>query len=85
MFIVLDALKMQEKDIAHAYLKEMMPFPDYYGENLDALHDVLTEADDITVCFMNVELAEGDYVGKIIKVFEDSAKENPGLSIAEDF
>ena len=25
MFIFLDALKMQEKDIAHAYLKEMMP------------------------------------------------------------
>ncbi len=84
MFIVLDALKMQEKDVAHAYLKEMMSFPDYYGENLDALHDVLTEVDGIRVCFMNVELAEGDYVKKIIRVFEDSAKENPGLSIAED-
>ena len=27
----------------HNYLKEVLNFPDYYGKNLDALYDCLTE------------------------------------------
>ena len=38
-----------ERQAAHAYLAESFGFPVYYGKNLDALYDCLTELDDCTV------------------------------------
>ena len=43
MQVVIDGRKMTDKQILHAYLKEQCRFPDYYGNNLDALYDVLTD------------------------------------------
>ena len=43
MHAILDARKLGEKETAHAYLKEVFSFPEYYGKNLDALYDCLTE------------------------------------------
>lgn len=31
------------KETAHTYLKKTLHFPNYYGENLDALYDCLCE------------------------------------------
>lgn len=31
------------KKYSHEYLKEKLRFPDYYGKNLDALYDCLTD------------------------------------------
>ncbi len=43
---------------AHKYLREALNFPEYYGENLDALHDCLTELDDVLVQFVNADAEE---------------------------
>ena len=45
MRVVLDALRLQSKEEAHKYLCEVLNFPEYYGGNLDALHECLTELD----------------------------------------
>ena len=34
---------MTSREKAHQYLAEMLDLPEYYGGNLDALYDVLTE------------------------------------------
>ena len=43
MQVIIDGRNITDKQTLHAYLKEQCKFPDYYGNNLDALYDVLTE------------------------------------------
>lgn len=81
--IELDARKMERKGEAHEYLKEQMAFPEYYGKNLDALHDCLTSLPPTKVRFCNTDQVNGGYFDKIMRVFRDSAQENPGLEICE--
>ena len=80
MRIVLDALCMDEKETAHRYLKEKMQFPDYYGGNLDALYDCLTEAEEMEIEVQNREQAQ-NYFLRIWSVLLDAAKENEGLRL----
>ena len=81
MKVLLDAIRLQSKEEAHKYLREALNFPEYYGENLDALHDCLTELDDLQVEFVNAEKVSGSYFSKVLNVFRDSAEENRGLKI----
>lgn len=77
--IVLDARKMATKEIAHRYLKEVFDFPDYYGNNLDALWDELTGWTDIEIVIRHHQrLREnfGAYGEKLLEVFEELEKEN---------
>ena len=71
MEIILDAGFLGEKEAAHDYLQEMLNLPDYYGRNLDALYDCLSERDDLTLVIINSEGA-GEYFEKLLPVFKDA-------------
>ena len=43
MLVIVDGRSISDKVTLHAYLKEQCKFPEYYGNNLDALYDVLTD------------------------------------------
>lgn len=59
----------------HDYLAEALNFPDYYGKNLDALYDCLTEIS------CDIELINASVVDKdIIDTFKDAASENDFLT-----
>ena len=70
MHVILDARKLGEKEEAHAYLKNVFAFPDYYGANLDALYDCLSEQEELYLHLLHPKEA-GPYFEKILSVFED--------------
>ncbi len=39
----------------HRKVREVLPIPEWYGNNLDALHDVLTEQSDWVVWFRHAK------------------------------
>ena len=55
MKYILDGKKMVSGEETHAYLKETFGFPDYYGKNLDALHDCLEEMGEVEVEIINAD------------------------------
>ena len=74
--IELDGRKMDNRIKTHAYLKQTLSFPEYYGANLDALHDCLTDLYDVSIIlrYSTAMLNRmGEYGCRLIRVFEDVA------------
>lgn len=62
------------KKDGHDYLMKALNFPDYYGKNLDALYDCLTEIE------CEIELINADEVDSdIVDTFIDASSENDFL------
>lgn len=62
------------KEEGHDYLMRALNLPDYYGRNLDALYDCLTEME------CDIELVNADEVDEdIVETFLDAASENDFL------
>ena len=67
---------------AACLVQERLGLPHWYGRNLDALYDCLTDLREVTVYLRNPEAmtgALGDYGDKVLRVFRDAAAENPGF------
>ena len=65
----------------HDALAEAFGFPEYYGGNLDALHDCLTEIGEETAIVMTDMDEENPQARPFLDVLADSARENPRLSL----
>ena len=66
-----------------SYLAEVLEFPEYYGKNLDALFDCLTELGECTITFKDEHiLHQADCYGvKILQVFEEATQVNSRLKL----
>ena len=76
--IYLDGRMLTCTEEGHNYIQHMLGFPDYYGKNLDALYDLLTEIS------MNVEISisYSNEMDKMIKkVFLNASNENECVNI----
>ncbi|MBE5957860.1 MAG: hypothetical protein E7254_03230 [Lachnospiraceae bacterium] len=59
----------------HEAIKETLDLPSYYGENLDALYDVLEEmSSDVTINFVNCADAY-DSIEKYMEALEEMCQE----------
>lgn len=83
MIIILNCEKLTQREQAHRYLAHMLDLPDYYGHNLDALFDCLTELGECTIVLDGgADLPQnGGYGAKVLKVLEDASLANPRLTL----
>ena len=83
--IVLDGRCMTSKEEAHKYMKEKLELPEYYGENLDALWDVMsTYSEPLTIVLENeTQLYENlDVYGEhLLEVLHEASCENENVSL----
>jgi ribonuclease inhibitor len=86
--IKLDGKKMTDRKTAHEYIASKLSFPDYYGKNLDALADCLSEiGEDTQIKLINADVFINNLAPQhkgFIKVFTDIAKSNPHLIFKTD-
>jgi ribonuclease inhibitor len=78
---ILDGKQLYSRKELHAAIAEALNLPEWYGANLDALYDCLTDLQEETqlqICH-ETELREhlGDYVQKLLKVLQAASEENP--------
>lgn len=66
----------------HRILSRELTFPDWYGNNLDALHDCLTAiCEDTQIVFLHFSALPFRSTG-LLRVLRDSEQENPHLEVA---
>ncbi|MED9966356.1 MAG: barstar family protein [Blautia sp.] len=81
-------IKVSEFDTVeeiHEYLAEELEFPAYYGKNLSALYDVLTDiSEDVRIIMDLSGTADEELLEeaeKMVEVMEDASEENEYLEI----
>jgi len=86
MTVELNGKHITSQETFHKEIKRVLDFPDYYGENLDALWDCLTSWIDLplTLIWSDYEMSKlqmGEYAGQVLKVFRAAETELDGFRI----
>ena len=84
---VLDGEVLTDQKALHDRLAEDLGFPDWYGRNLDALYDCLTDLAGAEVVIRRPEAMEhtfGKYAARFMKVLGRAAEENPGFQVKRE-
>lgn len=72
-------------DELHRAIRKALPLPQHYGNNLDALYDVLTEwTEPVSITFLNVDEAEvtmPKHMKALRRMCRDVQEENPNIEI----
>ena len=89
--LTVDLSEVKTVEALHVELKEAFEFPEYYGGNLDALHDCLTdiavkatETEPITVTFAGYKKAKralGSDFHNFRNVLNDVSEEYPNFIV----
>ena len=81
--LFLDMNQIKDREALYGRLREKLYLPDYFGQNLDALHDVLTEGRiSAAFIFENCALASDEmkeFLEKLRPMAEQLGAENEKL------
>lgn len=80
---ILNGKRMKTNKSTHEYLKRKLEFPAYYGENLDALWDLLTTiSEPVEIILLNSEIVYENLEGygvSLVNLFLEAVEENPNI------
>ncbi len=82
MIYEIDFTGVEGKDDFYSALEQALPLPPYCGRNLDALHDVMSDAVDWDIILLGwdaLEEAMPHYADSFRNMLEDAAQSNPGF------
>lgn len=86
--VVIDGREMYSRDAAHAYLANVLSFPGYYGKNLDALYDCLTDISEPTHIviykFPDFTDCPENYLCSLLDTIVAGVKDNSFLTLSFD-
>lgn len=85
MYLIIDGTVIQDREALHDLLSRELQLPEWYGRNLDALQDCLTDRrQPVDIILLHQEtLMEnlGMYGAMFRKVLLDAARENPVIGV----
>lgn len=85
MTIELNGKFMTDRATTHNYLQHQLHLPKYYGKNLDALYDLLTEcAEPVQIKVNHIDDMEeqlGNYAVVLLATLREAAENNPALEV----
>lgn len=78
---ILDGNQITNRETLHNTLAESLAFPDWYGRNLDALYDCLTDFhEEAEIRLLHKDALNenlGNYALLLFKVLHEASKDNP--------
>ena len=77
--IELIASQLTDQEVLHDMLEKELELPEWYGRNLDALHDCLTELKDVELVL--VGWPDEGYLAKVRRVIVDAVWGNDSLTM----
>lgn len=85
MLVKIDCTSIADRTALHEALTQALSLPGYYGKNLDALFDCLTDIEEPTeICLVGYDtLCEklGRYGSLVKRVICDASRENNKISL----
>lgn len=83
--ITLDINRLHSVPALHKYLRSALALPVYYGANLDALYDCLTEIAEPAQIIVPANITDNENLGwygeQLLQVLQDAAEENDNLQV----
>ena len=83
--ITFDINRLHSVPALHKYLRSALALPAYYGANLDALYDCLTEIAEPTQLIVPADITDNEKLGwygeQLLQVLQDAAEENENLQV----
>ncbi len=79
--ITVSCAGIQDRQQLHGLLKEALSFPDWYGANLDALHDLLGAIHEPTQLTLEDFSSLPPFAAAFRWVLNDAEEENPNFFV----
>ena len=81
MNVILDGALILNREMLHDTLSTALRLPEWYGRNLDALYDCLTDVQEETVVVLRDRAALEEHLGgygrRLVRLLEEVSQENP--------